>query len=338
MHDTITLILAAIVGFAIIMYVILDGFDLGIGIMYPWVSDEKERHTMMQSVLPVWDGNETWLVLGGATLYGAFPLAYSMILPTLYIPIMIMLGALVFRGVCFEFLHHAERSKTLWTFFFSAGSTVAAFCQGVVLGTFVQGYGHDAATILVGHYKWLTAFSMFCGIAVVFGYCLLGATWLIKKTENELQQSMRHRAKILLIFVALFMLLVSIGTPFVDSSITQLWFSFPNMLYLAPLPIVTLLTFIYLWRALHKENDNVPFYASIALFLLAYIGFAISVWPYIIPRAFTIWQAAAPLSSQMFILVGLVILLPVLLFYTAYSYKVFKGKVHIEHGHGGGYS
>lgn len=327
-HDIVTFILAGIVAFSVIMYVLLDGFDLGIGILFPWIGSEKHRKVMMGSIVPVWDGNETWLVLGGATLYGGFPIVYSTLLPTLYLPIILMLGALIFRGVSFEFLHHAEKSRFVWTFCFSMGSTFAAFCQGVILGTFVHGYTYDGGHIIItSDYQWLTPFSITTGIAVIFGYALLGATWLIAKTEGRLQKNMFHRAKILLIILAMFMLGVSAWTPFIDPHIQARWFSLPNFFYLAALPIATGLTFIAHWRALQKGREFLPFILTICLFLYAYIGFAISVWPYLIPRAVTLWDAAGPYSSQVFVLVGLLILLPVLIGYTFYSYHVFKGKV-----------
>lgn len=326
METAVTLVLGGIVGFAIIMYVLLDGFDLGIGIIFPWVKSEEERSIMIATILPVWDGNETWLVLGGATLYGAFPIVYSTLLPILYMPIIIMLAALVFRGVSFEFMHSAHTTRFLWTFFFSIGSLVAAFCQGVMLGTFIEGYNYMNG-IIDPHYKWLTPFSMVCGIAVVYGYALLGATWLIAKTTGELQDAMFHRAKILLIAVAMFMMVVSLWTPHIDPSISQRWFSLPNFFILLPLPMISFIVFVANWRCLQIKREFLPFYLSMTLFLLAYLGFAISVWPYLIPRTVTLWQAAAPLSSQLFILVGLVILLPVLIGYTIFSYRVFKGKV-----------
>lgn len=331
LETVVTFILAGIVGFAIIMYVVLDGFDLGIGILFPWVDNEHHRNIMMSTILPVWDGNETWLVLGGATLYAAFPVVYSTILPTLYLPVILMLAALIFRGVSFEFLHSAYRSRHLWVFCFSIGSTVAAFCQGVVLGTFVQGYTYESGALITSNYQWLTPFSMLTGIAVVFGYALLGSTWLIAKTSNDLQRTMFHRAKVLLIFVAIFMILASLWTPLIDPGITQRWFSFPNFYYLSILPLITVFVFFTTWKALQSRFDFAPFILSICIFLLAYVGFAISVWPYVIPRAVTVWQAAAPFKSQVFILVGLVILLPVLIGYTAYSYVVFRGKVTDPH-------
>ena len=330
METLVTLTLAAIVAFAIIMYVFLDGFDLGIGIMFPWIQTEHERNMLVSSILPVWDGNETWLVLGGAALYGAFPMVYSYVLPTLYIPIFMMLGGLIFRGVSFEFMHYSHKSRFIWTFCFSLGSLVAAFSQGIVLGTFVQGFDFENGKMVVATYHWLTPFSMMTGIAVVFGYALLGATWSVLKTTGKLQQDMVHRAKILLLIVGLFMLLVSVTTPLVDPQVFHFWFHLPNSFFLMLLPLATLATFIVIWRALNSGNDTKPFYLSFLLFLFPYLGFALSVWPYIIPRHVTIWEAAAPYKAQVFILVGLLAILPILITYTIYAYVVFKGKVTEE--------
>jgi len=328
METAITLILAGIVGFTIFMYVLLDGFDLGVGILFPFVKNEQYQHTMMSSILPVWDGNETWLVLGGATLYGAFPLVYSTLLPTLYLPIMFMLFALILRGVSFEFIHNSNQSKYIWIFCFAFGSSAAAFCQGVVLGTFVQGYTYtDGAIILESHYHWLTPFSVTTGFAVVFGYALLGSLWLIAKTTGALQNLMHQWSRFLLIFVAVFMVDISLWTPYVDPEIWRRWFDFPNFFYMSVLPLITILLFCGIWYSLEKHHNYKPFLYAIGLFLCPFIGFVLSLWPYIIPRSITVWDAAAPLKVQTFILVGLAILLPVLLIYSAYSYWVFREKV-----------
>lgn len=331
-HYILTIILAGVVAFTIAAYVILDGFDLGIGILYGWIDNSEHHDMMMRSIIPVWDGNETWLVLGGAILYGGFPEAYSTLLPTLYLPVILMLAALIFRGVSFEFIHSAYKSKFLWTFFFSFGSTLAAFCQGVALGTFVQGYTYADGTIITNSdYVWLTPFSIVCGVAVVIGYALLGATWLIAKTEGDLQSMMYSLAKKFLLLVGFFMIIVALWTPHIDPAITNRWFSMPNMLLFLPMPILTATAFVLAWRYLTARRDFLPFYCSISIFLLAYIAFAISVWPNIIPHSVTIWDAATPLKAQRFILVGIAILLPTLIAYTLYCYYVFKGKVtHTE--------
>lgn len=316
----------AIISFAIIMYVLLDGFDLGIGILFPWVKNHDERGIMMNTIAPIWDGNETWLIFGAATLYAAFPIAYSVLLPVLYMPIMLMLAALIFRGIAFEFRGKAHRSRFLWDLSFAGGSFLAAFMQGIILGTFVKGYGNVLPKEMVA-YDWLTPFSLMTGIAVVMGYALLGSTWLIAKTTGALQDKMYKAAKILLPIVGFFLVVVSLWSPLMSSLIMQRWFSMPNIFYLAPLPILTAIVFFYAWYCLFKRREFLPFYLSILLFILAYIGFCISDWPYIIPHAVTVWEAASPPSSLIFMLVGTIILLPILLAYTIYSYNVFRGKV-----------
>ncbi len=325
------LIWAGIIAFVVIMYVLLDGFDLGIGILFPWIPDRHHRDIMMNSVAPVWDGNETWMVFGGALLYGAFPLAYSTLLPTLYMPIMIMLAALIFRGVAFEFRFKAEKSLLLWDIAFSAGSALAAFCQGLVLGTFV--YGYDVRPDVVSHYVWFTPFTIMTGLAVMVGYALLGATWLIMKTEGDLQREMYQAAKVLLCGITFFLALVSIWTPFIHPSIMERWFSIPNFYYLAPLPILTGIAIIYLSIGLFKRYEKLPFVLSICLFLFAYIGLCISSWPYLVPRTITLWQAASNISSLEFLLIGTIILLPILLAYSIYSYYIFRGKVRADEGY-----
>lgn len=319
---TLIIIWAGILSFAIIMYVILDGFDLGIGILLPWIRDHEQRGIMISTVAPVWDGNETWLVFGAASLYAAFPLAYSTLLPILYTPIMIMLAALIFRGVTFEFRFKAHKNHLLWDISFATSSIIAAFMQGVILGTFIQGY----------HGGLFTPFSIMTGIAVVVGYALLGSTWLIAKTSGELQNKMYRAAKILLLKVSFFLVLVSIWTPLMEPRVMERWFSMPNLFYLAPLPILTAIVILYNFYALKKRYEFLPFCFSIALFIFAYIGFCISAWPYIIPHTIPFWEAASAPSSLKFMLVGVTILLPVLLGYTVYSYRVFRGKVtKVEH-------
>lgn len=317
---------AAIISFVIIMYVLLDGFDLGIGILFPFIRNTEYRDIMMSTVAPLWDGNETWLVMGGASLYAAFPLAYSTLLPVLYLPLMIMLAALIFRGIAFEFRFKANRSQFLWDISFAGGSISAAFMQGVVLGTFVSGYGSVLPNTL-DPYSWLTPFSVMTGIAVVCGYALLGSTWLIVKTVGPLQKSMYTAAKLLLVAVTFFLLVVSLWTPLISNLVMHRWFTWPNIFYLSPLPILTGILIIYNFYCLTRHYEFLPFILSMALFVFAYIGFLISDWPYIIPHSVTIWQAASPPSSLIFILIGTLILLPILLLYTAYSYRVFRGKV-----------
>ena len=326
------LIFAGIVAFAVIMYVLLDGFDLGIGILFPWIQGDSDRDVMINSIAPIWDGNETWLVFGAAILYGAFPVAYSSLLPILYLPLMIMLCALVFRGVAFEFRSKAMKSKILWDIAFAGGATIAAFCQGLILGTFVQGYA-NVPTGMGGSFAWLSPFSIMTGLGVVAGYALLGAAWLIMKTEGQLQKTMFHAAKILIWVVGFFMALVSVWTPYIDPKIMQRWFSLPNFYYLMPLPTFTAAAVLGMVIALYKGKENWPFLLTIVTFLLGYFGLMISSWPYIVPHSVTLWQAASSPNSLKFILVGVVILLPVLLGYSSYAYWVFKGKVKAHEGY-----
>lgn len=315
-------IFAALIGFILIMYVLLDGFDLGIGILFPLTNNERERDQMMNAIAPVWDGNETWLVFGGAMLYGAFPIVYGTLLPILYMPLMLMLIALIFRGVSFEFRFKAHRSKPLWNWVFAISSITAAFFQGIVLGCFVQGFPKDQAL----EYTWLTPFSLVTGIALICGYALLGATWMVIKSNKALQRKMVHAAKGFLVLVSLFLLLISIWTPLHNHNLFERWFSVPNIFVLAPLPLVTLWMIYLTWRSLDKGQEWRPFLYSILIFLCSYAGIAISVYPYLIPYHLSFWDAAAPEATLKFILVGVVIMLPILLTYTAYAYHVFRGK------------
>lgn len=317
---------AGIISFIIMMYVLLDGFDLGIGILFPFIHDPHHRDLMISTIEPIWDGNETWLVLGAACLYAAFPVAYSTLLPTLYLPIMLMLGSLVFRGIVFEFRFKAHDHKQVWDIVFFVASTLAAFLQGMVLGTFVQGYG-ISFPLTTTSYVWLSPFSVMTGVAVIFGYALLGATWLIMRMEDELQDKMYHIAKALLLVVGFFLVVVSVWTPWVDEAVLIRWFSVPNIFYLMIIPMITAMLFVCHFYALEKRFEYWPFLLTMGIFICGYIGFCVSDWPYIIPRAVTIWQAASPTSSLVFTMIGTVILLPLLIIYVGYSYHVFRGKV-----------
>ncbi len=319
---------ASLIGFILIMYVLLDGFDLGIGILFPLSESEHERDQMMNAIAPVWDGNETWLVFGGAMLYGAFPSVYGTLLPILYMPIMLMLIALIFRGVSFEFRFKAHRSKPLWNWIFSISSVAAAFFQGVILGCYVQGFPHEQGRILSEEILWLTPFSLLTGIALICGYALLGATWMIIKSNKRIQQKMVHAAKGLLVLVSLFLLVISIWMPLHDKLIFERWYSFPNLIFWAPLPILTIIMLIMAWNSLAKGHEWRPFIYSIFVFLCSFAGIAISVYPYLIPYHLTIWEAAAPDKTLSFILVGVIVMLPVLIGYTLYAYYIFRGKSH----------
>ncbi|MCC7274857.1 MAG: cytochrome d ubiquinol oxidase subunit II [Alphaproteobacteria bacterium] len=321
------LVWAAIVAFGIALYVALDGFDLGIAILFPLVRGRADRDVMMNSVAPVWDGNETWLVLGGAALFGAFPLAYAVLLPALYLPIMVMLLALVFRGVAFEFRFKATRSRAVWDWAFAAGSTVATFVQGVALGAFIQGFPVVDRQYAGGAFDWATPFSLFTGAALVAGYAALGCGWLIMRTEGALQERcyrlMGPFAAALLAAIAI----VSLWTPLLHPQIAQRWFALPNLLLFAPVPLLVAAAAVLLWRAIAARRERLPFLLTLALFFLGYTGLAISLWPNVVPPSLSIWDAAAPPQSQSFLLVGVLLLLPVILGYTAYSYWVFRGKV-----------
>jgi cytochrome bd ubiquinol oxidase subunit II len=326
MEPYLPLIWAGIIGTAVAMYVILDGFDLGIGTLFPFAKDNAERDQMMTSIAPFWDGNETWLVLGGVGLLVAFPLAYAVVMPALYFPVIVMLLALVFRGVAFEF-RHISRSKTLWTAAFAGGSTLAGFCQGVILGGLIEGIRVENGAFAGGAFDWVTPFALICGFALVAGYALLGATWLVMKTEGPVAERARAQSKVLLLAVLAFMAAVSLWTPLAVPRIAERWFSLPNILYLWPVPLVTALTAFWAWRALAKGRDVTPFLASIGLFFLGYLGLVISSFPYLVPPSLTIWQTAAAPASQMFMLVGTLVLLPLIFGYTGYVYWLFRGKV-----------
>jgi len=317
---------AALIGAAVAFYVILDGFDLGIGILFPFAKSEAERDRMLASIAPFWDGNETWLVLGGGGLFVAFPRAYSIIMPAFYLPLIVMLLALVFRGITFEFRSLAQR-KPFWNAVFAGGSTLAGFCQGLVLGGLVQGVKIENGVYAGGPLDWATPFGLLCGFGVVAGYALLGACWLILKTDGDMAVRAAAKAKVLLVAVLVFMAAVSLYTPLTIPRIAQRWFTMPNLLYLAPVPIITALIALAVWRSIEARREAAPFLASIALFLLGYAGLVISTVPYIVPPTLTIPDAAAAPSSQLFMLIGTLVLLPLILGYTAMTYWLFRGKV-----------
>ena len=320
------LIWAGIIGSAVVLYVILDGFDLGIGMLFPFARDDKERDQMMASIAPFWDGNETWLVMGGVGLLVAFPLAYSIVMPALYLPVIVMLLALVFRGVAFEF-REIGANKALWNTAFAAGSTVAGFAQGVILGGLIQGIAVKDGAYAGGTFDWATPFALLCGFGVSFGYALLGATWLVMKTTGPVADRARTEATWLLYAVLAFMAAVSLWTPLAFPRIRDRWFALPNFFFLWPVPLLTALTALVAWRSLRRDGDTVPFVATIVLFLLGFLGLVISSFPYLVPPSLTIWQTAAAPSSQSFMLAGTLVLLPLILAYTGYVYWLFRGKV-----------
>jgi cytochrome bd ubiquinol oxidase subunit II len=333
MESYLPVIWAAIIGSAVAIYVIFDGFDLGIGILFPFAESEHERDQMMNSVAPFWDGNETWLVLGGAGMMVAFPLAYSIILPALYLPVIIMLLALVFRGVAFEFRWIGVTSKPHWTFAFAAGSALAAFCQGLILGGLVQGIKVENNAFAGGPFDWATPFAVLCGLGVVAGYGLLGATWLIMKTEGSVARRARIEARLLLLAVLAFMAIVSVWTPLDVERIAVRWFSLPNILFIWWVPAATALVAFAAWRWLETGRDVLPFLATIALFLLGYLGLLISNFPYLVPPSLTIWQTAAAPATQIFMLMGTLVLLPIILGYMIFVYWIFGGKLREGEGY-----
>jgi cytochrome d ubiquinol oxidase subunit II len=325
--DLLALAWCGIIAFGIILYVLLGGFDIGIGIMSIFIRDENERDIMISTILPVWDGNQTWLVFGGAALYGAFPLAFSTVLPILYLPLLVMVVSLLFRGIAFEFRLKAIKTKGIWDTCFFLGSLFATIAQGLILGTFVQGF--TIATLYGIHdtYQWLNPFGAICALGLIAGYVLLGANYLIIKTVGSLQEKCFRIASIVQYFILVGFIAVSLWSPFLDPAIMQRWFNPQNMPFLAILPIATIALFYLHWRALRKKQEHQPFWCAIGMFIMCYFGFIISIYPYIVPRKLTYIEAAADESSLLFMLVGACIMLPPLLYYTYHSYKIFSGKV-----------
>lgn len=327
---------AALIAFAVLAYVVLDGFDLGIGILFPLFRDDKERDLAMNSVAPVWDGNETWLVLGGGGLYAVFPLAYATILPALYAPLIAMLIGLIFRGVSFEFRWRTVRGKFLWDWGFAGGSLLATFAQGVALGALVQGIKVVDRAYVGGWWDWLTPFSLMTGAALVFGYALLGATWLVMKTRGSFQDHARDLSRRAGGATLVLIGAVSLVTPMLNPAYVDRWFALPTAGFSLIVPVLVLVCAVALYRGLNSAvdtSDAQPFLAALGLFVLCYIGIGISFYPYMVPPSVTIWQAAAPPESLAFLLVGAAVLLPVILGYTAYAYWVFRGKIDPGEGY-----
>ena len=328
------LVWAVIILGGIMMYVIMDGFDLGIGILFPYVADDEDRDVMMNSVAPVWDGNETWLVLGGAGLLAAFPLAYSVILSAFYLPLVLMLIGLIFRGVAFEFRFRASVGRRhWWDKAFTWGSVVAAFFQGVTLGAFVQGVPVEGRQYAGGTLDWITPFSVFTGAGLVIAYALLGCTWLIMKCEDQLQVRMRELGTFLAWLLFAVIVLLSAWTPLTQSDIADRWFSLPNLFWFLPVPILVILCTGGLLWGLRRDTQYSPFLLTLALVFLSYSGLGISLWPNIIPPSISIWEAAGPPQSLGFTLVGTLFIVPFILMYTAWAYWVFRGKVTHEDGY-----
>lgn len=331
---------AVLIAVAVFLYVALDGFDLGVGILFPFAKGARERDQMQASIAPVWDGNETWLVLGGGGLFAAFPKAYAAIMPALYLPIILMLIALIFRGVAFEFRHHGRgRGKRYWTFAFSAGSIVAAVAQGLVLGGFIQGMAIENGAFVGGDFDWLTPFSLLVAASLVAGYALLGACWLVFKAEGELYERARNWVKQLALLTALAMGAVSLGTLGVDPRVTERWgltmtsVDWSKFSALAPLPLAALVICAALWRRWKGAPHVLPYVLAVGLFLIGYLGLAFSLWPYIVPFAMTPQDAAAADNALELMLWGAGPMLPIILAYTAYVYWIFRAKVGADAYH-----
>ena len=324
---------ACLIGIGVVMYVLLDGFDLGAGILFLTGATEEERDQMMNAVAPFWDGNETWLVLGGAGLLVAFPLAYGIIMPALYLPLIVMLLALVFRGVAFEFRFVSKPNHRLWDRAFAAGSTLAAFCQGLVLGGFLMDIEVTGKQFSGGSFDWLTPFAIICALGLIAGYALLGAGWLMMKTEGALAERARKIARAALVITLCFIVAVSVWTPLASARIEERWFGDSRLLYLWPVPIATAAVAWVAWAGIRKGSGAQTFLSAMALFLLCFLGLGISTFPYLVPATFTIWDAAAVPESQIFSLIGVLLFLPLVLAYTAFVYWTFRGKV----SEGGGY-
>jgi cytochrome d ubiquinol oxidase subunit II len=324
---------AFIIAFAVFVYVVMDGFDLGLGLLFPLFPEKTDRDVIMNTVAPVWDGNETWLVLGGGGMMAAFPLAYAVLMPALYTPMIAMLIGLIFRGVAFEFRWRTLSKQNRWDIAFAGGSLLATLAQGIALGAMLQGVHVEGRHYAGGWWDWLTPFSILTGLALAVGYGLLGATWLVLKTEGPLRDK-AYRLSWFLLFAMLGAIgAVSIATPFLHVGYAHRWFTWPNVILTAPVPIAVAGVTVLLLRSLAAKQDHRPFFLALALFALSYAGLGISMWPYIVPQSITIWQAASPENSQIFMLFGVAVLIPLILGYTAWAYWVFRGKVRPESGY-----
>ena len=333
MEFYLPIVWAVLIATAVVMYVILDGFDLGIGILFPSTRKEEERDQMMNSIAPFWDGNETWLILGGGGLWVAFPKAYAVIMPAFYLPVIIMLLSLIFRGVSFEFRFVSKPNHRLWDFAFWGGSTLAAFSQGVILGGLIQGVTVVDGKFAGGTFDWATPFALLTGVAVVFGYALLGATWLIFKTEGPVQERARGQARALMLVVLVAIAAVSLWTPITTPRIAERWFAQPNIFFLWPVPLITAALGYVVWQGLERGRELQPFAGSVGLFVLSYLGLAISTFPFLVPPTLTIWDTAAVPDSQIFTLIGTVIMLPIILGYFVFVFWTFRAKVTVEGGY-----
>ena len=324
---------AFIIAFAVFMYVVMDGFDLGIGMLLPALADGEERDQALNSVAPVWDGNETWLVLGGGGLFAAFPLAYAIVMPATYPLIVAMLLGLVFRGTGFEFRWRDPAHRRFWDFAIFAGSLVAALAQGVILGALIQGVKVEGRAYAGGWLDWLSPYTVLTGVGVVAGYLLLGACWMALKTEGRAEDHGYRFARVAAFAVAALMVVVSLATPFLFRTYFERWFTAPLIFFVAPVPLLTGLAFLNLLRTLARRKAAQAFLTALAIFALGMAGLGVSIYPDIVPPAVSIWDAAAPERSQAFMLYGAVVIVPLILAYTGWSYWVFRGKVGTDGYH-----
>jgi cytochrome d ubiquinol oxidase subunit II len=329
----LTTVWAFIIAFAVFAYVVMDGFDLGIGILFPAITVGHGRNRAMNAIAPVWDGNETWLVMGGGGLLAAFPLAYAVILPATYPLVIAMLLGLIFRGVAFEFRWRDERHRPAWDAAFFLGSLAAALCQGMILGAIIQGIRVDGRAYAGSWWDWLTPYTVLTGLGVVAGYALLGATWLIWKLEGEVQDKVRRLAVRAAVATLALMAAVSLYNLALLPEYRTRWLGTPEVYFASQVPLLTAIIAGFLFYGLRKRWELTPFLLALALFLLGMIGVGVTMWPYVVPGALTIWDAATAASSQWFMLVGFVITIPLILGYTGWSYWVFRGKVGGEGYH-----
>ena len=333
MEIDLPVIWAGLIAFSVLAYVVLDGFDLGVGILFPLFPERRDRDVMTNSLAPVWDGNETWLVLGGGGLMAVFPVVYATVLPALYMPIILMLLGLIFRGVAFEFRWRTTRGSIWWDTGFFVGSLVAALMQGIALGALVQGIAIVDRAYAGDWWDWLTPFSLVTGLAVAVGYALLGATWLNLKTTGGLQARARRLSMVAGAGTLALIGVVSLWTPFINADYFDRWFGWPTAFFSAFVPMLLAACAFALWHGLATDKHLQPFLAALGLFVLSFVGLGISFYPYIVPGALTIAESAAPESSLIFLLVGAVVLIPVILAYTGYAYWVFRGKTDPEEGY-----
>lgn len=345
------LIWMGIIAVAVLLYVVLDGFDLGVGILFPFARNTQDRDVMMNTIAPVWDGNETWLVLGGGALLAAFPVAYSVLMPALYLPVLLMLLALIARGVAFEFRFRARaRGRAFWTAMFSAGSALTAFAQGLILGGFIQGVEVQDERFAGGPFDWLTPYTLLVAVGVTVGYALLGACWIVLKSEDELHGDARRWARWAGIATAALLAIVSVATLYVHPQVSERWgvtrtvgaliiepwdvkFEAGRLLPLLPIPLLGLVGFAVLFDGLRKRAHRQPFVGAILLFLSGFLGLAVSFTPFVVPYELTFRQSAAAENALGLLLAVVAVLLPLILGYTAWVYFIFRGKVRHDAGY-----